>query len=248
MDMTAEAPASDGFNGRGIRLVMALGASVTFHLALIFGVQVRPPASAAEAARVLQVRVEGRPPVADRAPPRPVEHPSEAVAPVRAPEARASAAPEPERATESPAAPPAEEPRLAKAEGALLPAGTAGPTLEIPLIEDPTFYPARQLDIHPKALHPVNPVYPDAAAEAGVQGNVVLLLLIDEFGNVKDASVAEASPPGFFEESALAAFRGARFSPAQRHGRVVKSRVLIKVTYELNRRSPQTVQPPLPVP
>jgi protein TonB len=45
--------------------------------------------------------------------------------------------------------------------------------------------------------------------------------------------VEETSPPGMFDKSALDAFRNARFTPAQRHGRAVKSRMRIKVTYEL---------------
>jgi protein TonB len=45
--------------------------------------------------------------------------------------------------------------------------------------------------------------------------------------------VEEANPPGLFDQSALDAFRNARFTPAQRHGRAVKSLVRIKVNYDL---------------
>jgi len=82
-------------------------------------------------------------------------------------------------------------------------------------------------------LQSIQPFYPDEAASANVTGSVVLLLLLDEGGKVQDISVDEANPPGMFDQSALDAFRNARFSPAQRHGRTVKSRVRIKVTYEL---------------
>jgi protein TonB len=122
------------------------------------------------------------------------------------------------------------------------------PALDIPLLEDPTWYPAKQVDVHPTALYPIKPGYPDKAAEQGVEGNVVLLLLIDGAGAVKEATVVEAEPEGYFEESALATFRNARFAPAQKNGRAVKSRVLIRVTYELNdRKKPAVVQPPLPL-
>jgi protein TonB len=105
------------------------------------------------------------------------------------------------------------------------------------LVDDPTYYTAKQLDVHPQAAQPVRPVYPDGVADAGAEGYVTLKLLIDDAGKVREVSVVDALPPGAFEESALAAFRAARFLPGQRNGRPVKSQILIKVTYELlNRR------------
>ena len=128
------------------------------------------------------------------------------------------------------------------------PAPTILPTLEIPLLEDPTWYPAKQVDVHPVALDPVKPEYPAEGVTRGAEGKVLLLLLIDEAGVVKEVTVAEANPEGIFEESALAAFREARFAPAQKNGRAVKSRVLIRVNYELNdRKKPVVVQPPTPL-
>ena len=89
------------------------------------------------------------------------------------------------------------------------------------------------MDVHPTALQAIQPAYPAEAASANVAGSVVLVLLLDESGKVQDISVEETSPPGMFDKSALDAFRNARFTPAQRHGRAVKSRMRIKVTYEL---------------
>jgi protein TonB len=41
-----------------------------------------------------------------------------------------------------------------------------------------------------------------------------------------------ADPPGLFEDSALRAFRNARFIPAQRNGRPVRARVVITIVYD----------------
>ncbi len=60
---------------------------------------------------------------------------------------------------------------------------------------------------------------------------MLLLLLIDEFGAVNEASVVEAQPEGYFEETTLSVFRATRFSPAQKQGHPVKSRVLLQVKY-----------------
>lgn len=103
--------------------------------------------------------------------------------------------------------------------------------LTLPLIPDPVYYPARQLDVYPALLEPINLVYPERAAREEVSGKVTVLLLIDDNGIVNDVSVVEAEPAGYFEEAARAAFSETRFTPARKNGRAVKSRVLISVSY-----------------
>ncbi len=212
------------------RLILALAASLALHLVLIFGIQVRAARQAGKPQPAMEVRIE-----------RPAGGASSTTlltglsAPVVADKVA-----EPAHETE-PVPPP-----VAPASPIAEPAAPLLPALDIPLIEDPTWYPAKQVDVHPSALAPIKPAYPDQAAAQGVEGSVVLLLLVDQAGAVKEASVAEANPEGVFEESALAAFRDARFAPAQKNGRAVKSRVLIRVTYELTTRDkPVAVQPPL---
>ncbi|MBU4500828.1 MAG: energy transducer TonB, partial [Gammaproteobacteria bacterium] len=51
-------------------------------------------------------------------------------------------------------------------------------------------------------------------------------------GRVSDLAVLSASPPGVFDESALQAFRTARFTPAQKNGRPVRALVQIEVVYD----------------
>ena len=105
--------------------------------------------------------------------------------------------------------------------------------LMAPTPDDSTYYPAARLDVFPRELSRLQPIYPDRAEADGVRGGeVTLLLMIDDNGTVTDAAVAEAKPDGYFEQSALAwALERARFSPAQRNGRNVKCRVLVKVNY-----------------
>jgi protein TonB len=89
--------------------------------------------------------------------------------------------------------------------------------------------------VHPQALAPVNPLFPDKAANDNPSGEVTVLLFIDETGKVRDLAVVDAKPEGYFEESSLNAFRNTRWAPAQKDGRIVKSRVLIRVRYELGK-------------
>jgi protein TonB len=57
-------------------------------------------------------------------------------------------------------------------------------------------------------------------------------VLVDEAGKVREVSVVEAQPEGYFEPAALAAFQDVRFEPARKDGRPVRSRVLIKVAFD----------------
>ena len=73
--------------------------------------------------------------------------------------------------------------------------------------------------------------FPDSAVAQRINGRVQLLLLIDEFGVVNEASVVEAQPAGIFEDATLQGFRVARFVPAQKLGHHVKSRVVLRVNF-----------------
>jgi len=53
--------------------------------------------------------------------------------------------------------------------------------------------------------------YPPEAREAGVEGFVVVRYDVDREGRVVNARVVEATPPGVFEEAALAAVTRWRF-------------------------------------
>lgn len=105
------------------------------------------------------------------------------------------------------------------------------PGLALPPLPDPIYYPARQLDVYPALLEPINLPYPERAARDAVSGKVTVLLLIDERGMVNEVSVVEAEPVGYFEETTRAVFSETRFAPARKDGRPVRSRVLISVSY-----------------
>lgn len=211
------------------RIILAVTLSLAFHLALLFLVKVLPAPRPAAQVKILQVelgeRLKSPGPVAgvvldSKRALRRVDRPilSKLVESPPDPELGRSPKPAPtELDTPQPPAP----------KTSLL------PTLDMALVEDPTYYTAKQVDIHPQAALPIQPVYPDSAALAEVEGYVVLKLLIEDSGTVREVAVVEGNPPGAFEEAALQAFRNGRFIPAQRNGRVVKSEVLIKVMFEL---------------
>lgn len=120
------------------------------------------------------------------------------------------------------------------------PAGGAerGPTQTsvlpgLPIGIDDTWYLAKHVDRHPKAIGAIKPIYPDHAKRRDIEGTLKLMLKIDELGRVQTAEVVEATPPGVFDEAALAAFREARFLPAIKDGRAVRYQAYMRVEFKL---------------
>jgi protein TonB len=75
------------------------------------------------------------------------------------------------------------------------------------------------------------PVYPELAREAGIEGTVVLRVLVDEQGMVRDAIVLQ-SVRGL-DEAALAAAATAVFRPARQQDRPVAVWVVLPLEFRL---------------
>jgi len=71
-----------------------------------------------------------------------------------------------------------------------------------------------------KATSLPKPAYPPAAKAVGASGSVTVQVLIDESGNVVSATAVSGHP--LLRASAVAAARGAKFSPTQLSGQPVK--------------------------
>jgi protein TonB len=204
------------------RLLFALAASCALHLALIYGVTVRaPPPPASPVIARLQYPAPGAPPVAPKLPPRP--------SPVPAAAARAEHRSAPAHPEIGGTQPP---PVLPAAAAVPPPPDSPLPSVAMPLLADPTWYRAQDLDLYPRALGPVAPAYPMQARQEGIGGEVTLVLKVDEHGAVQDIAVVQAAPEGYFEAAAMAALQAARFTPAERDGRSVRSEVVVRVSFD----------------
>ncbi len=201
----------------GSRLLVACSLSLLLHLVLLLGIPVYPGGGVPRVASPIYARLE---PAASEPQPR-----QAALTP-----AEKTGVPVREDDRPKPAAITAEPVRESR-QAVTAPASAPVAGIEIPLNRDPTYYPARQLDVYPRLLAPLKLDYPERAVAQRVDGNLLLLLLIDEFGVVNEASVVESQPDGYFEAAALAVFRATRFAPAQKQGQPVKSRVLLQVSY-----------------
>ena len=112
------------------------------------------------------------------------------------------------------------------------PGAAAGSDAPVSTIPDLVHYPAKDLDVYPQVLTRITPEYPQAARDAQVAGSVTLLVSIDEAGRVIGISVMDAAPEGVFEQAAQQALENTAFYPAQKDGRTVRSRILIKVEFD----------------
>ncbi|MEO8164553.1 MAG: TonB family protein [Betaproteobacteria bacterium] len=194
--------------------------SAALHVYLIHGISL--PASARSGARalVIEVRLESAPAL-----PR---HTRPAIV-------RPAPWPEPEAATvgsqvfvEQPSAAPisaiADTAPLLATSFAVEPYAAGFPDL--------VHYAAKELDIYPQVVAPIMPTYPPAAFAAHTAGFVTLQVMIDESGRVLGTSVVDAAPDGVFEQAARQAVTAAAFHPAQKDGRIVRSRVLVRIDFE----------------
>ena len=80
-----------------------------------------------------------------------------------------------------------------------------------------------------KLLSSVNPVYPIAAKEAGVQGDVVINAVIDKSGRVRQMKVA--SGPVLLRQAALNAMREWRYSPSTLDGQPIDGQVVVTLQF-----------------
>ncbi len=82
-------------------------------------------------------------------------------------------------------------------------------------------YKIDELDEPPSYINMVIPKFPYEAMIQGIQGRVVIKIVIDKDGYVNDPVVVKAEPEGYFEEAALDAIAVYRFKPGVKDGKPV---------------------------
>jgi protein TonB len=85
-------------------------------------------------------------------------------------------------------------------------------------------YSEGDVDERPRLVRDVQPAYPADALRLGVEGDVVLTLVVDAAGRVTDARVTRSAGHGF-DESALRVARMLRFTPGCKRGAAVPVRI-----------------------
>ena len=89
-------------------------------------------------------------------------------------------------------------------------------------------------DSMPEPLEPISNYiyYPDSARDAGLEGKVVLTVLIDEEGLVTKVKIESSTDP-IFEEPARNALLRVRFKPAMENGKPIKVWYTVPISYKI---------------
>lgn len=88
------------------------------------------------------------------------------------------------------------------------------------------------VEVEPALIELPAPVYPEIARMAGVEGTVVVRVLVGAKGNVLDAVLLEG--PVMLRDAALFAARGALYRPALQQNHPVPVWVLQRITFRLD--------------
>ncbi len=108
------------------------------------------------------------------------------------------------------------------------------PTSSNITVPEPTIQPDGPVKIggqvkEARLLSSVNPTYPAAAKEAGVQGDVVINAVIDKTGRVHQMKVV--SGPMLLRQAALNAMREWRYSPSTLDGQPIEGQVVVTLQF-----------------
>lgn len=95
----------------------------------------------------------------------------------------------------------------------------------------------KELDSPPKARTRKSPVYPAELREAGIEGSVVVSMLIDTTGRVVETRIEKSTHQGF-EFAALQAVQEWQFEPGRKGGRQVNTRVSQVLQFSVGKDSP----------
>lgn len=90
------------------------------------------------------------------------------------------------------------------------------------------------VDDPPKATYRPPLQYPDYARSRGINGEVVLNILVNKTGAVEQVKLLASNPAGVFDDVAMRAVRDWQFDPATYKGGSVKVWVKQKISFNLN--------------
>ncbi|MCU0753627.1 MAG: energy transducer TonB [Xanthomonadales bacterium] len=90
------------------------------------------------------------------------------------------------------------------------------------------------VDVAPRPILQPSMPYPPRAKAQGLQGYVLLSVLISPTGSVERVKVLEADPPGVFDDVAVAGVQQWKFEPAQYQGEAVRVWARQRVRFGFN--------------
>lgn len=95
---------------------------------------------------------------------------------------------------------------------------------------------AETVDSPPKPVQQAPMQFPKKLQDKGIEGYVVLSVLVNKTGNIERVKVIESKPPAVFDQAAIEGIRQWRFEPATYKGEAVTLWIRQKVRFELQGR------------
>ncbi len=89
-------------------------------------------------------------------------------------------------------------------------------------------------DEAPVLVRFVNPKYPDLARQAGIEGTVLLNVLVGDDGKVLSATIIQSDVTPAMEKAAIEAAKQFMFKPAKQRTVPVKARMAIPIRFKLH--------------
>lgn len=102
--------------------------------------------------------------------------------------------------------------------------------------DDDVVYTSDTVDNPPQPIEQPPMKFPQKLRDKGIEGYVMLSVLVDANGNIDRVKVIESKPPGTFDQVALEGIREWRFQPATYQGEPVKTWIRQKIRFELTGR------------
>jgi len=109
----------------------------------------------------------------------------------------------------------------------------APPPAEIKDEDPPDFVPVEK---NPEPTTPIRPTFPDIARKAGIEGRVVVKVLIDKDGKPIKSQILKNPGTDIFDEAATKAVMDATYSPAEQNGKPVKVWMVIPISFKMNKQ------------
>ena len=97
----------------------------------------------------------------------------------------------------------------------------------------PATPPAAANEVEPKVVELVQPIYPEDARKAGVEGTAIVEVTIGADGAMVRSSLAESSGNPQLDEAALQAVHVSKFAAGTRDGKPVEMKVKIPFRFRL---------------
>ncbi|MEO0190684.1 MAG: energy transducer TonB, partial [candidate division WOR-3 bacterium] len=107
----------------------------------------------------------------------------------------------------------------------IIPTTPTGPDIEV--------IPYYRVEVKPQPISMPAPIYPPLAAKAGIEGKVVVKMLVDIDGSVIAVEIIKSSGNQMLDQSAVEAAKQSKFTPAKQRDKLVRVWVVRQIEFKL---------------